>query len=205
MQAPRLQVSPCVQALPSSHAVPRGLTGWVQVPVVGWQVPALWQSSSATQAMGFVPTHVPPRHESVWVQALPSLQLVPSALGRGSQRLALSLHTPSLHWLAAVAQLRGDPPQTPFVQESFTVQKRPSLQSAPSAFEGLEQVPVLGAQTPAVWHESRAVQTTRPPPVQTPARQVSVCVQALPSSQALPFGFGGLVQAWVWGSQVPAR
>src|SRR5439155_766540 len=83
---------------------------------------------------------------------------------------------------AAVAQLRGDPPQTPFVQESFTVQKRPSLQSAPSAFEGLEQVPVLGAQTPAVWHESRAVQTTRPPPVQTPARQVSVCVQALPSS-----------------------
>ena len=64
---------------------------------------------------------------------------------------------------------------------------------------------MLGSQTPAVWHESRAVQRTRLLPLQTPARQVSVCVQALPSSQGLPFGFGGLVQAWVWGSQVPAR
>ena len=65
--------------------------------MVGWQVPAVWQSSSATQAMGFVPTHVPARHESVCVQELPSSQLVPLALGSGSQRLALSLHTPSLH------------------------------------------------------------------------------------------------------------
>src|SRR2546425_7532834 len=154
--------------------------------------------------MGFVPMHVPARHESVCVQALPSSQLVPSTRGSGSQRLALSLHTPSLHWLAATAQLRGDPPQTPLVQESFTVQKSPSLQSAPSAFGGLEQAPVFGSQTPAAWHESRAVQRTRPLPPHPPARQVSGCVQALPSSQMLPFGFGGVAPARVSGVEQAA-
>jgi len=57
LQTPRLQVSFCVQVLPSLHGVPMGLTGWVQVPVLGWQTPALWQSSAATQTTGLVPTH----------------------------------------------------------------------------------------------------------------------------------------------------
>jgi len=205
LQTPRLQVSPCVQALPSLHGVPAGWSGWVQVPVAGWQVPAPWQASIATQTTGLAPVHVPARHESVSVHASPSLHAVPSALGDASQRLAASLHTPLLHWSADVLQLRSAPPQTPLVQLSFTVQKRPSLQSAPLGLRGAEQAPVAGSQTPAVWQESMAGQVTRLAPLQIPARQVSICVQALPSSHTLPFGFWGFEQVPVSGSQVPGR
>jgi len=41
-------------------------------------------------------------------------------------------------------------------------------------------------------------------PVQVPDRHVSVCVQALPSLQAVPFGAFGFEQVPVAGSQVPA-
>jgi hypothetical protein len=42
------------------------------------------------------------------------------------------------------------------------------------------------------------------PPTQTPFWQVSFVVQALPSSQAVPFALAGLEQAPVLGSHVPA-
>jgi len=48
------------------------------------------------------------------------------------------------------------------------------------------------------------VQTTGLPPVQTPVWQVSVRVQALPSSQAVPSGWGALLQRPRTGSQTPA-
>src|SRR2546422_50101 len=41
-------------------------------------------------------------------------------------------------------------------------------------------------------------------PTQMPASQASVRVQALPSSQPVPSGLAGLLQAPVAGSQVPA-
>ena len=41
-------------------------------------------------------------------------------------------------------------------------------------------------------------------PLQTPAWQESVRVQALASSQAVPFGFEGLEQRPVEGLQIPA-
>jgi hypothetical protein len=41
-QVPDWQVSACVQALPSLHAVLFGLAGLEQVPLAGLQVPALW-------------------------------------------------------------------------------------------------------------------------------------------------------------------
>jgi hypothetical protein len=41
-------------------------------------------------------------------------------------------------------------------------------------------------------------------PVHTPAKQVSVCVQALPSLQLLPSILGGLLHNPVAGSQAPA-
>jgi len=41
-------------------------------------------------------------------------------------------------------------------------------------------------------------------PVQVPAWQLSACVQALPSLQAVPLGLLGLEQAPLAGSQVPA-
>jgi hypothetical protein len=44
-----------------------------------------------------------------------------------------------------------------------------------------------------------------PAPTQSPAWQVSVTVQALPSLQALFFGFSGLLQAPVRLSQTPGK
>src|SRR3989454_15385 len=69
---------------------------------------------------------------------------------------------------------------------------------------GLLQVPVAGLQVPAVWHWSEAVHTTGFVPRQAPAAQVSVCVQALPSSQGTPSALAGLLQVPVAGLQVPA-
>src|SRR5437879_4787028 len=75
-------------------------------------------------------------------------------------------------------------------QES-AVQASPSSQGA---IVGLEQVPVAGSQKPARWQASCAVQTTGSPPRQRPAWQVSVWVQASPSSQAVPFALAVVAQ-----------
>src|SRR3989442_1614318 len=89
-------------------------------------------------------------------------------------------------WSAAV-QVTGLPPvQTPAWQVSVWVQASLSSHAVPSAALGFEHVPVAGSQVPAVWHWSAAVQVTGLPPVQTPAWQVSVWVQALLSSHAVP-------------------
>ena len=40
LHTPAWQVSDCVQAFPSEHAVPLGLAGFEQTPVAGPQVPA---------------------------------------------------------------------------------------------------------------------------------------------------------------------
>src|SRR6266481_7487579 len=94
--------------------------------------------------------------------------------------------------------------QVPAWQVSVWVQALPSLQAVPSAFCGVEQVPLAGSQTPATWHWSSALQTTGFAPVQVPAWQVSVWVQALPSLQATPSALAGLEQVPLAGSQVPA-
>src|SRR2546427_12450108 len=74
------------------------------------------------------------------------------------------------------------------------VQGPPSLPAAPSVLCGVEQVPLAGSQTPATWHWSSALQTTGFAPVQVPAWQVSVWVQALPSLQAVPSTLVGVEQ-----------
>ena len=84
------------------------------------------------------------------------------------------------------------------------MQALPSLQVAPSAFAGFEHVPVDGLHVPASWHWSLALHTTGFAPVQTPAWQVSVCVQPLPSLQVAPSAFAGLEHVPVDGLQVPA-
>src|SRR2546430_123368 len=63
---------------------------------------------------------------------------------------------------------------------------------------------MAGLQVPAVWQESCAAHVTGFAPVQAPAWQVSVCVQASPSWQAVPSAAGGFEQAPVAGLQVPA-
>src|SRR5213079_2213355 len=74
----------------------------------------------------------------------------------------------------------------------------------PFVLAGVEQVPVAGSHVPATWHWSEAVQTTGLLPVQSPLWQVSLCVQALPSLQAVPLLAFGLEHWPVAVLQVPA-
>ena len=60
-----------------------------------------------------------------------------------------------------------------------------------SAAAGFEQTPVAGLQSRRPWHWSAAAHVTGFDPVHTPAWQVSVCVQALPSLQAVPLARSG--------------
>ena len=62
----------------------------------------------------------------------------------------------------------------------------PPAQALPSGLCGAEHNPVLAWQDPASWHSSLAEQITGLPPTQAPAAQVSACVHAFPSSQAVP-------------------
>ena len=60
-----------------------------------------------------------------------------------------------------------------------------SLHVVPFGAVGFVHAPVVGLQVPAVWHASVALQLRGVPMVQTPARQMSPVVHALPSSQAV--------------------
>src|SRR5207249_3030528 len=71
---------------------------------------------------------------------------------------------------------------------SGTEQAPPASHAAPSDLGGLEHVPVAEEQVPTSWHWSSAVQTTGSRPVHAPPSQMSVRVQASPSSQSALFG-----------------
>jgi hypothetical protein len=77
------------------------------------------------------------------------------------------------------------------------------LHAVPLALAGLEHTPVAGLHTPAAWHWSGAAQTTGSDPAHAPAWQVSVCVQASPSSQALLRL--GPVQTPAWQVSLPVQ
>src|SRR5262245_256852 len=72
--------------------------------------------------------------------------------------------------------------------------------TTPSGPTGLEHRPVVGLQTPAVWHGSDGVHTIALAPTQAPAWQVSLWVQRSPSSQALPSALRGSLHVPVAGS-----
>ena len=59
------------------------------MPVAGLHAAALWHWSGAAQTTGFAPLQTPPVQVSVWVQALPSLQALPSDLERVPRDAAL--------------------------------------------------------------------------------------------------------------------
>src|SRR5207245_8992487 len=96
------------------------------------------------------------------------------------------------------------PPRGPSWHSSLRSSALPSLQAAPSGFAGFEHAPVAGSQAPASWHWSAGAQVTGFVPPHSPAWQVSVRVQALPSLQAAPSGFAGFEQAPVAGAAAPA-
>src|SRR2546422_6696567 len=93
---------------------------------------------------------------------------------------------PALCRSSAVQTTGFAPTQLPFWQASVCVQALPSLQAVPlGLFVGAGHTPVAGVQLSVSWHWS-AVQTTGFAPTQLPFWQASVCVQALPSLQAVP-------------------
>src|SRR5262245_23115628 len=148
---------------------------------------------------------VPAWQESDCVQALPSLQLAPSAFTGVEQEPVAGSQVPvSWHWSIGVQTTGLAPVQTPAWQESDRVQALPSSQLEPSAFAGSEHMPVAGSQVPAAWRWSVATQTIGLAPMHEPGWQESDRVQALPSSQAEPSAFAGSVQMPVAGLQVPA-
>src|SRR2546425_3647847 len=158
MQTPPWQASPLVQAWPSSQGV-------LPAPAVP-RHPPLWQVSPVVQALpsshgvlsgSGVPAQTPPWQVSLLVQEFSSSHAAPSS--------------------SAVL-----PTQVPFWQVSAAVQALPSSHAAPVLGVTVQldvplQVCVLH------WSEVQviAVPTHWPPPV-----QVSLNVQALPSSHAAP-------------------
>jgi hypothetical protein len=141
---------------------------------------------------------------SFTVQPLPSSHCVSFGAGGFEQLPVDGLQTPGTwHWSDA-AHVFGLPPvQTPAWQVSVCVHALSSLHGALFGFAGSEQTPVAGLHVPTSWHWSFALQTTASAPVQTPAWQVSLCVQALPSLQVVSFGFGGFEHWPVAGLHVP--
>ena len=95
VHVPDWHASLCVQALPSLQDVPFGALGFEQIPVAGSHVPATWQGPLAVHVTGLEPVHVPDRHVSVCVQALPSLHAVPSAAFGSEQTPVAGLHVPA--------------------------------------------------------------------------------------------------------------
>src|SRR6516162_1698194 len=77
LQTPAVHASFEVQGLPSSQPVPSATAWFVQAPETGSHDPARWHWSGCGQFTS-APAHEPDRHLSACVQALPSLQVVPS-------------------------------------------------------------------------------------------------------------------------------
>src|SRR3989454_826495 len=174
-QVPFWQVSAAVQSLPSSQLVPvSGVTAQLavrlQVRVLHW---------SEVQLI-VVPTHCPPLVQvSLKVQALPSSQLVPVS------GVTVQLDVPSqvrvLHWSEVqviVVPTHCPPPS----QVSLKVQERKSVvQGKRGDLGGRRIVP----SQVRVLHWSE-VQVVVVPTHCPPLVQVSLKVQALPSSQLVP-------------------
>jgi len=112
VHTPPWQLSVGVQASPSLQVVPLGaLVPPTQVPVLGLQVPGVWQTSGALQRIGVPMVQMPSVQMSPWVQALPSLQVVPLAAGGFEQApVAWSVQIPTMWQTSRAVQLFGPPP-----------------------------------------------------------------------------------------------
>ncbi len=82
MHAPPAQTAPAMHGFEPAHDVPSGaLVPTLHLPDEGSHAPASWQASDGAQTTGSAPEHVPPWHESVCVQAFPSLHAAPLVTG----------------------------------------------------------------------------------------------------------------------------
>ena len=150
MQLPPTHVSLSVQASPSLQTVPSGAVGLEHWPLDGSQTPATWQASEAAQVTALLPVQLAATHESVCVQASPSLQVVPSGAAGFEHAPLDGSQTPATWQASEAAQVTALlPVQPPATHESVCVQASPSLQGVPSGAVEYEHSPVLGSQTPA--------------------------------------------------------
>src|SRR5206468_2831511 len=130
VHTPLWQVSPVVQAFPSSHGVLSGSGVPAQTPP--WQVSLLVQeflsSHAAPSSSAALPTQVPFWQVSAAVQGLPSSQLVP--VSGVTVQLAVPLQVSVLHW--SEVQVMAVPTHCPLlVQVSLNEQALPSSHAAP--------------------------------------------------------------------------
>jgi len=95
VHAPAVHASVWVQTLPSLQAAPSAAIGFEHTPVEGLQTPTTWHWSLAVHVTGLDPAQTPAAHASLWVQALPSLQLEPFAAAGFEQVPVAALHTPA--------------------------------------------------------------------------------------------------------------
>src|SRR5213594_3408702 len=159
VQGPLSQLSLCVHALPSLHAVPLGFAGFEHCPVAVSQVPATWHWSCAVQTTGLEPVQVPLSQVSLSVHALPSVHAVPLGFaGFEHCPVDVSQVPATWHWSCAVQVIAFDPVQVPLSQVSLSVHALPSVHTVPLGFAGFEHCPVDVSQVPATWHWSCAVQ-----------------------------------------------
>jgi len=176
---------PFVQTPVPSHTVVFGAAGFEHWPEVGSHVPATWHWSLAVQTTG-APPQAPPVHWSAVVQALPSLQVVPS----GAEGL---LHCPvegvqvPATWHGSLARhVTAETPVSTHTAEPVVQDTVPVSQRLPG---GVHAVPAVhAAQWPALhtWPLPQDVPSGR----STSAPQVGVPVEhdVVPVWQGLPGG-----------------
>jgi hypothetical protein len=158
------------------------------------------------QTTGLPPTHTPDWQVSVWVQALPSLQAVPSALdGLEHVPVAGSQVPATWHWSEAVQMT---PVQRPLATQAPPEQIWPA---------GHCELPVQAPQTPEaqtwpVGHCELVAQAPHRPPLQTwPVGHCELAVhppqtpavQLWPAAQALPQAPQFLVSVLVFTQTPP--
>ena len=180
-QTPAVHTSLLVQALPSLHVPPLAMLVKTQLPVLTSQVSVV-QALLSLQVLA-VPPHLPVVQVSGLVQALPSLQVVPS-VALANKQLPVPVSHESLVQPLPSLQTLAVPPQLPAVQMSLAVQALPSLQALPSASPMFLQLPVVGAQLSDV--QALLSLQFLAVPAQRPALHASPAVQASPSLHELP-------------------
>jgi hypothetical protein len=123
------------------------------------------------------------------VQAFPSSHPVAADFGVRATHPLAGLHTLAFRHAVSPGHPTAVPWHSPSLpQTSPVVHSEPSLQASPVRAPPPTQVPVLVSQVWAFRHMVAPGQVTFTEPAQTPPVQVSGPVQALPSSQPVPFG-----------------
>jgi hypothetical protein len=148
LHPPPSQLSPVVQATPSSHNTVAALGIAAHAPVLGWQAPV--QHGPPPQSSRGPALQLPlPSQLSARVQGLPSSQLPPLWAGVATHAPVATEHA----WGAQAEPRQGNiAPLLQFPapsQASCWVQGLPSLQAMPAATAVSAHSPVAGSQTPA--------------------------------------------------------